>query len=102
MTVISFQKAKEEREPHWTSTVYCVGCGHEHVAVAPIGVQWVECPSCHTQKATPRHPFGADQGDVVFSCSLCGLEALTAFYRKGRFNLMCMGCGVDHTDAVLG
>jgi len=102
MTVISFAKAKEGRSPHWTGTVKCIGCGHEPIAVAPMGTVWVECPSCHLHKAAPKHPFGADQGDVAFTCSECGSDALNAFYRKGRFNLMCMGCGIDHTDAVFG
>lgn len=101
MTVISFAQAKAEREPHWQGKCKCIGCGHEWEGVAPIGTMFVDCPSCELPKGHPKHPFGCAEGDSVFKCS-CGSEALTAYMHKGRFNLRCMACGTEKTNAVFG
>lgn len=101
MTVINFAQAKAEREPHWEGPVKCLGCHHEWHAAAPVGTMFVDCPSCGLPKGTPKHPFGASEGDSLFVCNVCDGEALTAYYRKGKFRIMCMGCGTDHTEAVL-
>lgn len=99
MTVISLAAAREERQPHWTGTARCVGCQHEWTAVAPIGTLWVDCPSCGLPKGTPKHPFGAEDGDLLLSCVPCGGETLTAYKRDGKFWVKCMGCGNDLTHA---
>lgn len=101
MTVVSFAAAKAEREPHWTGTARCIGCQHEWQAVAPMGTFDLECPSCHLMKGHPKHPFGAQPGDLLFLCN-CGSEALTAYHRKGTFYLKCMACGTDQTAAIFG
>lgn len=99
--IVSLAEAREARQPHWTGTAYCVGCRNEWVAVAPMGVMWVDCPACGLPKGTPKHPFGADVGDRVLTCDICGSEALTAYYRGDAFYARCMGCGNDLTSAVL-
>lgn len=101
MTVISLAAAREERQPHWTGTAKCIDCGHQWEAVAPLGQRWVDCPSCGLNKGTPFRPFGADEGDRLLFCN-CGCEALTAYQRKGRMWVRCMGCGTDLTDAFYG
>jgi hypothetical protein len=102
MSVVDFAAAKAEREPHWAGTCKCVGCGHEWDAVAPLGTLQLECPSCTLPKGYPKHPFGAAPGDAVFVCNHCDSEALTAYLREGRFHIICMGCGIDHTEAIYG
>ena len=37
--------------PHNSGLARCMVCKHEHQAVAPVGVVWMECPECHAQKA---------------------------------------------------
>lgn len=99
--VISLAQAREERKPHWTGTCKCIGCGHEYVGVAPLGVMFIDCPECGLPKGHPKHPFGAQEGDLFFRC-VCGSEALTAYKRGGYFRTMCMACGTDHTHAIYG
>ena len=99
MTVVSIAQVREERQRHWSGPCKCLGCGHEWVGVAPIGVMFVDCPECDLPKGHPKHPFRSDVGDLAFVCN-CGSEALTAYMRGGRFWMMCMGCGVDHTHAI--
>ena len=101
MSVVNFAAAKAEREPRWEGKVRCVGCQHEWEGSAPMGTMWLECPACGLPKGTPKHPFGAALGDLFFAC-LCGCEALTAYKRKDRFYLRCMGCGADQTNAIFG
>lgn len=101
MTVINFAEAEAEREPHWSGNIKCIGCQHEWVGVAPMGTMFVDCPSCGLPKGTPKHPFGAAEGDAMFVCNICDSEALTAYYREGHFRIICMGCGTNHTEAIL-
>lgn len=101
MTVISFQAKKAERDPHWSGKCKCLGCGHEWVGVGPIGVMIVDCPSCNLPKGHIKHLFGPQEGDSVFQC-MCGSEALTAYYNKGQFRLVCMACGIDQSNAIYG
>lgn len=99
MTVISFAAKREERQPHWQSRCVCLGCRHEWEGVGPMGVQMgLNCPECTLPKGTVKHPFGAKPGDLVLACN-CGGETLTAYKRKGRFWVRCMGCGNDLTQA---
>ena len=100
MSVIDFAAAKAEREPHWAGECKCVGCGHEFKGVGPMGLMWFDCPSCELPKATVKYPFGAAEDDAVFVCNVCNGEALTAYYRKGEFRIICMGCGTNHTEAI--
>lgn len=99
--IVSFAAAREERSPHFAGEAKCVGCGHEWAAVAPAGTQRLDCPSCDLPKGVWKHPFGAADGDRLFICN-CGSEALTAYFRKGRFRIVCMGCGTDQTSAIFG
>jgi hypothetical protein len=90
---------RDARRPHWEGTGHCVGCRHEWEGVGPSGVLWVECPSCGLPKGTPKYPFGAVEGDTLLTCTPCGGEALTAYYRDGHLWVRCMGCGTDLTEA---
>lgn len=51
--VISLEAAREERTPHLSGTLYCVGCQHKAVLVIPLSMalDWVECPACRLLKA---------------------------------------------------
>jgi len=101
MSVVSLAEEREARQPHWTGTAYCVGCKHEWQAVAPVGSENLECPSCTLPKGVPKYPFGAEEGDMVLTCD-CGCEALTAYRRVGHFYVKCMSCGDDLTHAFYG
>jgi hypothetical protein len=48
------------------------------------------------------YPVGASEGDLLFYCRGCGTEAMTAYKRHGKFFMRCMGCGIDHTEALFG
>lgn len=98
--IVAF-KPPEKPDPHNVGEAKCVGCGHLWVAAAPVGTITLECPQCGAERGIWRYPVGASEGDLSFSC-ICGCEAMTAYYRKGRFCLRCMCCGTDQTDAIYG
>lgn len=97
--VVSLAAAREERTPHWEGTCICLGCRHEWHGVGPVGNPEITCPECDLPKGVAKFLFGAQPGDLMFTC-LCGSEALTAYQRAGKFWLRCMACGTDHTEAV--
>lgn len=98
--VIPF-KRPEPHEEHLSGEAVCIGCQYKWVAVTPVGVWQLECPSCHSMKGIFRLPIGAGTGDPEFVCE-CGCVALTAYIRHGKFWLRCMSCGLDQTEAVFG
>lgn len=104
MTVLPFKAPTVQVDVSWAEgKAKCIACQHEWVAVALLGGQPFECPSCKLEKGMFKYPFGAKAGDREFSC-LCGCEALVA-YQRGRDNLFflrCMNCGSDQTEAVFG
>lgn len=40
---------KEEHSETLSGRARCIACNHEWVAVAPVGVFWLECPKCSTE-----------------------------------------------------
>lgn len=98
--VLSFAKPEPDHQ-HISGETICIGCRERAVAVAPVGVKWMECHNCRTMKSLFVQPVGAAEGDLEFLCD-CGCEALTAYKHDGRFYLRCMSCGTDHTNAVFG
>lgn len=96
--VVEFRRPEP---PHLAGEAVCLGCRRRWVSVAPVGVWQLECPECGTMKGIFTQPVGASEGDQVFVCD-CGSEALTAYFRSGRFYFRCMSCGTDHTEAVFG
>lgn len=100
MSIVQF-KRPEPVQAHSEGTAVCLACRHEWAAVAPVGEQTLDCPSCKLPRGLWKYNFGAQQGDRLFLC-LCGSEALTAYQRAGHFYLKCMACGDDHTEAIFG
>lgn len=99
MSVIDFNRAREERQPHWEGTVVCLGCRHEWEGVGPIGTHAaLGCPSCGFPKGVIKYPFSASTGDLELRCD-CGCEALTAYVRQGFKRVRCMACGNDLTES---
>jgi len=105
MSVIDFQQAKQQRQPHWCGEVRCLGCGNEWEGVGPVGsISDLECPSCKLHKGVVKNLFGPDEGDAVLQCTDCGADVVTVYKRKnsGLKVARCVGCGLDLTDAFFG
>jgi len=57
MPVIDFATAKKELSPHVAGRARCLTCKHEWAAVAPIGMEWLECPECSVERSRFIYPF---------------------------------------------
>lgn len=86
MSIIDFQKAKQERTPHATGKAMCMACAHEWTAVAPTGTVHLDCPSCHLEKGyfVGPHLIGTD----VWTCN-CG----NTLFKINPQGIYCPHCG---------
>ena len=85
-----------EHQPHMTGEAKCLACGHEWVAVAPIGTVAFECPKCGLDKGQTKYPCQPPEGSDIWECN-CGSQ--TFFIRPTGF--MCTNCGVSEGYDVL-
>ena len=76
MSVVQFRQT-EKSDPHLSGKARCAVCKHEHVAVAPVGVDWMECPEC-----------GLDKARFIRECK-CGCDV----FRITRTASFCINCG---------
>ena len=91
MTVIDFSKAKEEREPHVSGHLFCMGCNHEWTAVWKTGETEFECPSCGAHKGRNKFEVSPGKGSVVWQCMHCENQLFNLLPDK----VHCPGCGMQ-------
>lgn len=104
MSVIDFAAAKAEREPHSAGVRVCLGCRHEWVGVAPLGMNdGMECPSCHLPKGVTKNLYAGEPGDLTFTCN-CGCDVMFVHIAKGQSTpaIRCLACGTDQTGEIYG
>lgn len=87
VSVLSF-KRPDPVDPHMTGKARCIQCGHEWVAVAPVGTVFLECPECRTEKGRFIGACAPQEGTEVRECN-CGNQ-LFYLTREGH---MCANCG---------
>lgn len=80
----------DEHRPHTTGTAICLACRHEWEAVAPIGVEWLQCPQCLLTRGLFKMPFEIS-GRPRWACGACENDLLFV-YEDGLF---CPNCGHD-------
>jgi len=77
-----------KKEPHATGTAICINCREEWIAVAPVGTNQLECPSCHSTKGIWKFPFVPSEKTLIRVCN-CGNDL---FYLTQEGHL-CANCG---------
>lgn len=88
MGVIQFQRP-EKAEPHLSGKARCSVCQHEEIAVAPVGVDWMECGKCGLMKSRYVHDLVPDDNVTVCGCGCDVFRIVT----NGAF---CIHCGTEH------
>jgi transcription elongation factor Elf1 len=78
----------KRKEEHVSGNALCLICDHKWVAVAPVGTQALECPSCHTIKGVFTQLVSRQTEDHL-QCGCCGSE-FYAITPKGPY---CINCG---------
>lgn len=83
-----------ERRPHISGNARCSACGHEFVAVVPVGDVWFECPNCGTERALMRYPVLDEPAwPNVFACN-CGCDVFAIRSDEvGDVRIACLACG---------
>ena len=74
-------------DPHMTGPARCIACGHEEIAVAPIGVVWMECSECHAMKVLFKHAV-CDESRLHWTCN-CGND----LFHATPEGFYCPNCG---------
>lgn len=92
MSVVDFPGKHTDDGPHWSGEAMCGACGHEWVAVAPVGDEdHLECPNCNRFWGAAKHAVIPPK--AVWKCN-CG-ERLFWLTPNGA---MCRRCGVVSSD----
>jgi len=79
--------------PHLAGNARCTACGHEWVAVAPIGSTWLRCPVCETERGLMKGPVQPNEGELTFSCN-CGCDVFGIRSNEtGNVWIYCVACG---------
>jgi hypothetical protein len=87
--VIDLAKAKEDRAPRVSGSLYCQGCNHEWVAVWNPGTTEFECPACNSMRGRNKFDVMPSQGAQSWTCKACGNQLF--YLLKDRVH--CPGCG---------
>jgi rubredoxin len=98
--IISLRAKREEKNPHMTGDARCLVCGHEWVAVAPIGTLWLECPKCTAHMGRFMGPVHRpERAGGQFICGICATCGNDLFYVTPE-HIYCPVCGeeVDFRD----
>lgn len=80
--------AKESKQQHGSGEARCMSCGHNWIAVAPVGEVLFECPECLAVKGHYLYPFDFADGTMVRECN-CGCRL---FFLSTEGHL-CAHCG---------
>ncbi len=68
LPIIDLTAEREKRQPHISGKARCLDCRHEWVAVAPVGVTWMECPSCSLLRARYVYPIREAKQHWICQC----------------------------------
>ena len=77
-----------DARPHLAGPARCLDCGHEWMAVAPLGMTVLDCPKCRAQKGG-RFAMVQKDGDH-WHCG-CG----NPFYLIRGNGAYCPNCGLE-------
>lgn len=88
--VVSLAERRAADTPHLAGQARCLACRHDWIAVAPVGVVWLECPSCGGHRGFFGGPCEPAEGEERWECGTCGCQV---FY-IGPTVTRCCGCGL--------
>lgn len=95
--VLTFSRPERQESPseyaeHLNGKARCMACRHEWQAVAPVGVNWMECPACGTMKGRYMHPAVPYRDEKVWECA-CGCIDFIILASPPR--AFCVGCATE-------
>lgn len=87
------------KKPHLSGGASCLACKHTWQAVAELGVNDLECPSCGLLRGVWSYPIHPAEGSSVVTCVHCQGEhwhvEMCEDTKEGhrRFAMHCIRCG---------
>jgi len=57
-----------DRKPHSSGPAHCMVCKYEWVAIAPVGVVWLECSNCGSMKGLFKYSCQREGSEWVCNC----------------------------------
>lgn len=81
-----------KKDPHKTGMAICLDCKFEWVAMAPVGVDRLECPSCGLERGVFKGASQPPDGTLVYPCH-CGNDL---FHVLDNSSIFCPNCGRTH------
>ena len=75
-----------QNAPAMSGETRCLACGHEWVAVAPVGTVFLECPSCSLVKGMLKYP--CEREGEHWECN-CG----NSLFHITPDGVYCPNCG---------
>lgn len=79
--------SKRKKEPYLKGKARCLTCKHEWVAVHPIPMEWMECPSCGCRKGWMKNPVVYSQ--LPHWMCKCGND----LFQITPYGSYCPNCG---------
>jgi Zn finger protein HypA/HybF involved in hydrogenase expression len=84
--VVDLAAKRAENTPHASGEARCLDCKYEYVAVAPLGVTWMECPKCSLMRS--RFIFAHTREGPYWECN-CG----NSLFHATKDGMYCPNCG---------
>lgn len=97
--VVSLADERLARQPHLTGDAKCLSCGHEWVAVAPVGSYEFECPECKAVRGVWDGFISVPPNRMWYVCNNCDCPHFTFQTRGPEDSILiavCVGCGAHH------
>lgn len=85
-------------DPHRNGEAKCLACGHKWVAVAPLGIDELECPDCGTMRGVFDGAMSMNESYFVYACNECDGTHMRIFKHTetGGYCVVCATCGMMH------
>ncbi len=91
--VVDMQAYRED--PHLAGEAHCMACGHDWVAVVPVGETHLDCPGCGMTRGVLRYP--CEREEAHWTCN-CGNQ----LFKVSPSSIYCPQCGANQVFELSG
>lgn len=93
--IIHLHPTKDTNDRHASGEAFCLACKHTWVAVAPLPVHGLECPSCLAKRGQMKYEMGTPAGEKAYTCN-CGSYYFYIQVMGKLPCILCADCGTEH------
>lgn len=85
VNLAGYRNEREDDQETLAGSARCLQCDYTWVAVVPVGVRWLECPNCKSEKG--HLDAKVDRGEFDWLCG-CGND-LFRICEEGAYCTVC-------------